>query len=72
MKLLSILSESTTNEVWHKNLEYKKPNMLYNGKPFTGVAVKYYDEKTKVGDYGKQIHSEEDVKKKPTLQYNTI
>ena len=63
MKLLSILSESTTNEVWHKNLEYKKPNMLHNKKPFTGVAVKYYDEKTKVGDYGKQIHSEEDVKK---------
>ncbi len=63
MKLLTILSESTTNEVWHKNLKYEKPNMLYNDKPFTGVAVKYYDEKTKVGDYGKQIHSEEDVKK---------
>ncbi len=62
-KLLNILSESTTNEVWHKNLEYKKPNMLHNNKPFTGVAVKYYDEKTKVGDYGQQIHSEEDVKK---------
>jgi len=62
-KLVNILKESISNEVWHKNLVYKKPNMLHNGKPFTGVAVTYYDEKTKIGDYGQQIHNEEDVKK---------
>jgi len=64
-KLVNILKESISNEVWHKNLEYKKPNMLHNGKPFTGVAVVYYDEKTKIGPYSEKINTEKEVKKNP-------
>jgi len=39
-----LILENTTNRVWHKNLEYKKPDMLYKNKPFTGTEVKYFDE----------------------------
>ena len=71
-QLKRLLNESDTNEVWHKNLEYKKPNMLHNDKLFTGWSITYWDEtketysgKDKTGAVTKYELSDKEVKNNP-------
>ena len=73
-QLKRLLNESDTTEVWHKNLEYKKPNMLHKvtGKPFTGWSIRYWDEtkktysgKDKTGAVTKYELSDKEVKNNP-------
>lgn len=64
-----LILENTTNRVWHKNLIYKKPDMLYNDKPFTGIKVEYFDETTETKDKSGLISSyklsDKEVKNNP-------